>query len=78
MCVRNLNRFNEVFENSPLKPPNIIKFQSRAESLLNNDEPQYGRFPESMANDIKSVWNDPSIQEIYAKRSTMNLNDSAK
>ncbi|PAV61848.1 hypothetical protein WR25_22779 [Diploscapter pachys] len=52
--------------------------EPRAESLLNNDESRYARFPESMANDIKSIWNDPSIQEIYAKRSTMNLNDSAK
>ncbi|CAB3397230.1 unnamed protein product [Caenorhabditis bovis] len=49
----------------------------RAQVLLEETDNHYGLFNADLAEKIKSVWRDASVQKLYARRSAFNLNDSA-
>ncbi|CCA65551.1 Guanine nucleotide-binding protein alpha-13 subunit [Caenorhabditis elegans] len=49
----------------------------RAQSIIADEHGHYGLFSKDLAEKIKHIWNDKSMQKLYARRSQFNLNDSA-
>uniref|UniRef100_A0A1I7V1P1 G-protein alpha subunit n=1 Tax=Caenorhabditis tropicalis TaxID=1561998 RepID=A0A1I7V1P1_9PELO len=56
---------------------NVFKRYARAQSIIADEENHYGLFSKELAEKIKCIWNDKSMQKLYALRSQFNLNDSA-
>ncbi|CAI2355386.1 unnamed protein product [Caenorhabditis sp. 36 PRJEB53466] len=49
----------------------------RAQSIIADEDSHYGMFPPDLVEKIKCIWQDKSMQKLYARRSQFNLNDSA-
>uniref|UniRef100_A0A8R1HQ48 Uncharacterized protein n=1 Tax=Caenorhabditis japonica TaxID=281687 RepID=A0A8R1HQ48_CAEJA len=48
----------------------------RAQSIIADEDNHYGLFSPDLAEKIKSIWQDEGMKQLYAIRSTFNLNDS--
>ncbi|CAJ0586353.1 unnamed protein product, partial [Mesorhabditis spiculigera] len=52
--------------------------ETLADLILNQGETQYGHFTGEVENAICRIWAEPATQQVYTKRSEINLNDSIK
>ena len=71
---------NEKFHLSFKKKENLKYYQelSDAETNLLNDLNDWNENRDKYVSYIKSIWNDESIRECYARRNLFYLHDSAK
>lgn len=72
-CIKALCRAMKISDIQFSDPINA----GRAQSIIADEENHYGLFSKELAEKIKAIWNDKSMQKLYALRSQFNLNDSA-
>ncbi|EFP05535.1 hypothetical protein GCK72_018396 [Caenorhabditis remanei] len=72
-CIKALCRAMKISDIQFSDPINM----GRAQSIIADEENHYGLFSRELADKIKCIWQDKSMQKLYARRSQFNLNDSA-
>ncbi|UMM34381.1 hypothetical protein L5515_007484 [Caenorhabditis briggsae] len=72
-CIKSLCRAMKMSDIGFADPINM----GRSQSIIADEENHYGIFSKELAEKIKCIWADKSMQSLYARRSQFNLNDSA-